>query len=252
MLHPRIIPCLLLSNEGLVKTVRFKQPVYIGDPINAIRIFNDKEVDELMLLDIGSSKDKKRPNLMLLKRIASECFMPIAYGGGITSLNDIKDVISIGIEKVVISTKAVEDPEFIKKASRIYGSSTIVVCIDYKTTFLKGKKVTIAGGSRTSKYNPLEFAQVMDDMGAGEIVLNSIDNDGMMHGYDLEELQKISGIISTPVVALGGAGTMEHLKKALAETTISAAAAGSLFVFHGEHKAVLINYPNKETFKPDE
>ena len=175
--------------------------------------------------------------------------MPMAYGGGITSLRDIKDVISIGIEKVVISTKAVEEPEFVKKASDMYGSSTIVVCIDYKSVFLKGKKVTMRCGTKTSSYSPLEFAKLMEEKGAGEIVLNSIDKDGTMSGYDWEEIEKISNQVSTPVVTLGGAGKIQDLQKALSETKVSAVAAGSLFVFHGEHKAVLINYPDKNIFK---
>jgi cyclase len=249
MVHARVIPCLLLSHDGLVKTVKFKDPKYVGDPINAIKIFNEKEVDELVVLDIEATRESKRLNLHLLKKLASECFMPMAYGGGINTLRDMKDVISIGIEKVVIGTKAVEEPEFIKKAAQVYGSSTVVVCIDYKNVFLKGKKVTSHCGSKISKYSPLEFAKLMEEMGAGEIILNSIEKDGTMTGYDWEEITKIANSVATPVVALGGAGKTADLQRALKETNVSAVAAGSLFVFHGEHRAVLINYPDKELFK---
>jgi cyclase len=249
MVHARVIPCLLLSHDGLVKTIKFKDPKYVGDPINAIKIFNEKEVDELTVLDIDATREGKKPNLPLLKKLASECFMPMAYGGGITTLHDIRDVISIGVEKIIISTRAVEEPGFIKKAAQVYGSSTIVVCIDYKSTFLKGKKVTSRCGGKTSKYSPLEFAKLMGEMGAGEIILNAIDKDGTMAGYDWEEITKIANSVTTPVVALGGAGKTADLQKALAETNVSAVAAGSLFVFHGEQRAVLINYPDKDLFK---
>lgn len=248
MLHARVIPCLLLSNGGLVKTVRFKNPTYVGDPINAIKIFNEKEVDELFFLDIKASKENRKPNLDILYKIASECFMPIAYGGGITSLRDIKNIISIGIEKVVISTKAIEDPQFIRKAADMYGSSTIGVCIDYKKVFLRGTRATMKGGRKISKYSPLAFAELMQEMGAGEIVLNSIDRDGTMNGYDRGEIEKISRHINTPVVALGGAGKIADLKTILNETKASAVAAGSIFVFHGQNKAVLISYPDKKIF----
>jgi imidazole glycerol-phosphate synthase subunit HisF len=246
MINARIIPCLLLSDGGLVKTVKFRSPRYVGDPINAIRIFNDKEVDELIVLDIEASVKGRKPNLPLLRKLASECFMPIAYGGGIKTLRDIKDIISLGIEKVIINTAAVEDPKFVQQAAKMFGSSTIIVCIDYKKAFLGGNKVMTKSGTQASPYKVEAFAALMEENGAGEIVLNSIDRDGTMGGYDFEMIEKIARSSGVPVMAMGGAGTIAHLKKAIYECNAAAAAAGSMFVFHGEHKAVLINYPEKK------
>jgi imidazole glycerol-phosphate synthase subunit HisF len=246
MLRVRVIPCLLWKNGGLVKTVKFKHPTYVGDATNAIRIFNEKEVDELMLLDIEASKKGNSPNIDLIKQIASECFMPLCYGGAVTTLEQIREVLFAGVEKVSINTKAVEDPAFIRRAAETYGSSTIVVCIDYKKTFLKGNVVTSRGGTVNSKYDPMEFALLMEEMGAGEVVLNSIDRDGTMNGYDHELLHKITEKLSIPVIALGGARNLAHIGEVVRRTKVSAVAAGSMFVFQGPHKAVLISYPKRK------
>lgn len=243
MSNIRVIPCLTWGTNGLVKTVNFKNRVYVGDAINAIRIFNEKEVDELIFLDIDASKKSKPPNLDLIRRIASECFMPLCYGGGIRSLLDIRRIVATGVEKVSLNTIAVENPSFIKEASEAFGNSTIVVCIDYTTKLFGGKIVTSLSGQRNSKYHPVAFAQLMEENGAGELVLNSINRDGTLKGYDLETLVEISEKVSIPVIALGGAGNIGHFDEAIKATNISAVAAGSMFVFQGKHKAVLINYP---------
>ena len=245
MVEVRVIPCLLFDGSGLVKTVRFKDPVYIGDATNAIRIFNEKEVDELILLDIKATAKKQKPNVGLVKKIASECFMPLCYGGGITTLQDIKDVVSVGVEKVSLNSVAVENPLFVKEAAKTYGSSTIVVAIDYRKNLWGKLVVTGVGGSQKSKYDPVEFAQLMEEMGAGEIVVNSIDRDGTMTGYDIETLTKITSRVGIPVIAMGGAGKLNHFAEAINKAHVPAVAAGSLFVFQGKHKAVLINYPER-------
>jgi len=249
MITTRVIPCLLYKGNGLVKTVRFKNPVYIGDATNAIRIFNEKEVDELILLDIEASPQKRKPNVDLIKKIASECFMPLCYGGGIRSLQDIRDIVAVGVEKISLNTIAVKDPSFVRQAATQFGSSTIVVTIDYKKN-IWGKLIAMGnGGKLKSKYGPLEFAQLMEEMGAGEIVVNSIERDGTMSGYDIELLSAITDRVSIPVIAMGGAGKLEHFYEAIGKAHVSALAAGSMFVFHGKHKAVLINYPEKSLFK---
>jgi cyclase len=245
MIGIRVIPCLLFKGTGLVKTVKFRDPVYIGDATNAIRIFNEKEVDELMLLDIEASVKKQPPNLELVKRIASECFMPLCYGGGITTIQDIRDVVSVGVEKVALNSIALMKPEFVKEAAASFGSSTIVVVVDYKKNIWGKQVVTGISGSSRSAYNPVDFAMLMEEMGAGEVVIQSIDRDGMMSGYDLEMLSKITEKLTIPVIALGGAGTIDHFKEAIGRAQVSAVAAGSMFVFQGKHKAVLINYPER-------
>ena len=245
MIGIRVIPCLLYKGTGLVKTVKFGDPVYIGDATNAIRIFNEKEVDELMLLDIEASVKKRRPNLDLVKRIASECFMPLCFGGGITTINDIRDVVSVGVEKVALNSIAVQRAEFVKEAAASFGSSTIVVVVDYKKNIWGKLVVTGLSGTSRSSYNPVDFALLMEEMGAGEVVVQSIDRDGMMNGYDLELLSKITEKLTIPVIALGGAGNINHFKEAIDHAQVSAVAAGSVFVFQGKHKAVLINYPER-------
>lgn len=247
MLNVRIIPCLLWHGEALVKTMRFGSAKYVGDAINAIRIFNEKEVDELIFLDITASHLGKGPDISLIKRIASECFMPLCYGGGIRTLQDIKEVVSAGVEKVSLNTIAVHQPLFVKQAAQAYGSSTIVACVDYKKTLLGRQVVTAVGGKQKSRYSPVEFAQLMEEMGAGEIVLNSIDRDGMMTGYDVDMLARVAEKVSIPIIALGGAGSIDHFEQAISKGKASAVAAGSMFVFHGKHKAVLINYPSGES-----
>ncbi|MCU0461708.1 MAG: AglZ/HisF2 family acetamidino modification protein [Bacteroidales bacterium] len=240
----RIIPCLLLRNNGLVKTIRFKESVYIGDPINAVRIFNEKEVDELVFLDIDATREKREPSVNLIRKIAEECFMPFSYGGGICTLQQIEEIIKSGAEKIIINTQAFIRNKFINEAAVRFGSSTIVVSIDVKKKLIGGQTVYINGGRQNTGKDPVEFAKEMEGEGAGEIFINSIDRDGTMEGYDIELIRSVSEAVSIPVIACGGAGSTHDLKMVIKEGGASAAAAGSLFVFHGKRRAVLITYPS--------
>lgn len=246
MLKVRVIPCLLLKKNGLVKTIKFANEIYIGDPINAVRIFNDKEVDELTFLDISATLEKRKPNLKMLNEIASECFMPLSYGGGISSIDDIKNVLNQGVEKVIVNSFASVNPEFIKIASDINGSSTIVVSIDVKRNIFGKYFVYSHSGRNKTKFEPVEYAIKMEKMGAGEILLNSINRDGTMLGYDIELIKSITSVVGVPVIACGGAGNLDHFREAVVEGGASAVAAGSFFVFHGPHHAVLISYPSRQ------
>lgn len=240
----RIIPCLLLRNKGLVKTVRFRDSTYVGDPINTIRIFNEKEADELMFLDIDASKTGKEPPFDLIEKISGECFMPFAYGGGIKSLKEIEKIIKCGAEKVVINSHAYTEKNFVKEAVNNFGSSTIVVSVDVKKDLFRRYVVHIMGGTKSIGRDPSDYVREQEDNGAGEILLNSIDRDGTMEGYDTELLKKVTGMVKIPVIACGGAGKLDDFKTAIAEGGASAVAAGSFFVFHGKRRAVLITYPS--------
>lgn len=246
MFRPRVIPTLLLKNAGLVKTVKFNKYRYIGDPINAVKIFNDLKADELVFLDIDASLKGFSISPKLIKQIGEEANMPFAVGGGINSLDKIREVLSNGAEKVVISTKAFSEPSFIKEAANQFGSSTIVISIDYKYNWFNKPIVRVLSGKKATKFTPLDAAKFMEENGAGEIIIHSIDRDGTMDGYDYETLQTISESVSIPVVALGGAGSLDDLVKASKESFASAVAAGSLFVYHGSRNAVLVNYPTRE------
>lgn len=244
MQNVRVIPVLLLKGMGLYKSVKFKDLKYVGDPINAIKIFNEKEVDELVFLDITASVTNKEPNYQMLADIASECFMPLCYGGGIKSIDQIERILYAGVEKVSINSAAFEKPNLVNEAARKFGSSTIVVSIDIKKGFLSGSSVYSMSGTKNMKKNPVDFAKYMEDQGAGELLINSIDNDGTMKGYDLELVKAISQNVSIPVIACGGAGSVEDFKQAV-NSGASAVAAGSFFVFQGKHRAVLITYPSR-------
>jgi cyclase len=243
MLKTRVIPCLLLKNSGLVKTVKFKDPKYVGDPINAVKIFNEKEVDELIFLDITATNENRKLNFDLITDIASEAFMPFGYGGGVRDLKTIGELFTIGVEKVVINSYAAENPSFISEAAGLYGSQSIVVSIDVKRGVFGGYAVYTHGGSRNTKRDPAGYAKEMEERGAGEIFLNSIERDGTMKGYDLELIRMVSLAVSVPVIACGGAGTVGHFAEALITARASAVSAGSMFVFQGKHRAVLITYP---------
>jgi cyclase len=245
MLQTRVIPCLLLLDEGLVKTTRFKDPIYVGDPINAIRIFNDKEVDELIFLDITASRDGRGPAFQAIRDFASECFMPVGYGGGIRSLEDARQVLSMGIEKIILNTMALRRPELVSEIAREFGSQAVVVSIDAKKKLLGGYEVIGAGGTEKTGLKPEVHAQRMVELGAGEIFLNSIDRDGTQQGYDLALVRSVAKFVSVPVIACGGAGNLDHFAEAVTEAHASAVSAGSMFVFHGKHRAVLINYPSR-------
>lgn len=244
MLGTRVIPCLLLKDNGLVKTVKFKDPKYVGDPINAVKIFNEKEVDELLFLDITASVRGGRPSFKMISEIAGECFMPLAYGGGIRSLEDIKELFSIGVEKVSINSYAAENPSFVRAAAKAFGAQSIVVSLDVKKNLFGGYEVRTHGGSRNTRMDPVTVARQMEEAGAGEIFLNSIDRDGTRQGYDIELIRKVTSSVNVPVIACGGAGKIEDFAEAVKRGGASAVSAGSFFVFYGKHRAVLITYPS--------
>lgn len=248
MLRTRVIPILLLRDRGLVKTVKFQNPTYIGDPINAVRIFNDKEVDELVFLDITATIENHPPQFDLIHDIATECFMPFGYGGGVHDINTAQKLLKIGSEKVVLNSAAL-DLKFIEEAAEIFGSQSVVISIDAKRQRGGKYRVFTHSGTVKTKKSPYEFAKEVEAAGAGEIFLNSIDRDGTMEGYDLELLLQVTDAVSIPVVAAGGAGHLKHFQEAIEKGGASAVAAGSMFVFHGSHRAVLINYPTQEELK---
>jgi cyclase len=249
MNYPRVIPVLLLKDNGLYKSLKFKDLKYVGDPINAIKIFNEKAVDELIFLDITATNNNAEPNYSMLSNIASECFMPLCYGGGIKSLSQIEKILACGVEKVCLNTSAFLDPELVKEASKKFGSSTIVVSIDVKKTIFSGNKVYIKSGTKSTGMDPVRFAREMESLGAGEILINSIDRDGTMLGYDMELIKLVSNSVQIPVIACGGAGSVENIADVFKMANASAAAAGSFFVFQGRHRAVLITYLSKNDFK---
>ena len=246
MYRPRVIPTLLLKNKGLVKSIKFSNYKYIGDPINAVKIFNDLKADELLLLDILATREKRCISLDLVRSIGDEANMPFAVGGGIQSIPEIKALINAGAEKVVINSFAIKNPGFIKAASEEFGSSTIVIAIDVKRKFLGKQQVYTEGGSRSTGLDPIDWAQQMESNGAGELLVTSIEHDGMMQGYDLSLIEKIAAAVTIPVVASGGAGSPSDLKMAVNNAHASAVAAASLFVYHGPRKAVLVNYPTSD------
>lgn len=243
MIRARVIPCLLLRGHGLVKTRKFKDPVYVGDPVNAVRIFSEKEVDELVILDIDASREGREPDYELVAEIAGECFMPVAYGGGIKTLDQARKLIRCGIEKVVINSASIESTDFIREIADVFGSQAVVGSIDARRILLGGHRVFVKSGAVDTKLKPEDHAASLEQAGVGEIFLTSIDCDGQMQGYDIELIKKVSAKVNVPVVACGGAGTLDHMRRAMSESGASAVAAGSMFVFYGKHRAVLINYP---------
>ncbi len=246
MIRPRVIPTLLLNDGNLVKTKKFANPQYLGDPINAIRIFNEKGVDELCVLDITASKDGKQPDFQLLENMASEAFMPLSYGGGIKSVDQIKKLFRSGFEKVVINTEAINNIQLVTDAANYFGSQSIVCAIDYKKA-LFGINCFIVDGKKKVKISPREAAIKYEQAGAGELLLYSMERDGMRTGYDIDMIQTVSSAVQIPVIACGGAKDITDLKNAL-DSGADAVAAGSLFVFFGERQAVLINYPEEKEF----
>lgn len=241
----RIIPTLLLDGGGLVKTKRFTDPTYIGDPINAVRIFNEKEVDELILLDITATQECKAPDFSLIENIVSESFMPICYGGGIKTVEDAGKLFRLGIDKVAINTAASENISLIRELASRYGNQSIVASIDYKKNIWGKQKVFSHSGKKNTGLDPVEFARSLEEAGAGEIVFTSIDKEGMMQGYDIELIKQVCDTTSVPIIANGGAGELVHFHEAI-KAGASAVAAGSMFVYHGKLRGILINYPNKK------
>ena len=246
MFRPRIIPVLLLSNKGLVKSVQFKKHRYIGDPINAVKIFNDLRADELVFLDILAGKENRIILQDFVKKVGEEANMPFAVGGGLKSLEDIRKILNAGAEKVILNTSAGTNPDFVSLAADAFGSSTIVVCIDVKKRKFGKLEVWLRGGTKPTGISPVEYAAIMEKKGAGEIIVQSIEKDGTMSGYDIDLVRSISETVTIPVVALGGAGELLHMKQVNQSAYANGLAAGSMFVYHGPRKGILINHPSKE------
>ena len=242
MIKNRIIPCLLINNEKLVKSVKFKDLIYIGDYLNAIKVFNEKEVDELIVLDISASKNNSGPNFDLIQKISSECFMPVCYGGGIRSLNDAKKVFSLGVEKISLKSSILYDSSLISELTNYFGSQSIVISIDIKKDWLGNYRIYDKSKKSNIKENWKNFIKIVQEKGAGEILLNSVDKDGLMNGPDLQLIEEATPLMNVPMIYIGGVGSIDHLKTILSKN-IKAVAAGSFFIFKGPHKAVLITYP---------
>jgi imidazole glycerol-phosphate synthase subunit HisF len=243
MFRARVIPCLLLRGRGLVKTRQFKSAIYVGDPVNAVRIFSEKEADEIVVLDIDASREGREPDYELVAEIAGECFMPMAYGGGIRTLEQVRRLIRSGVEKVVINSAATESLDIITRSAEIFGSQAIMGAIDVKKSLLRGYKIVAKSATVETILRLEDHLQNLVAAGVGEIFVNCVDRDGMMAGFDLDLIRVVTSRVNVPVIACGGAGTIEHLKQAIHESGASAVSAGSMFVFHGRRRAVLINYP---------
>lgn len=246
----RVIPILLLHNRGLVKSVKFRNYKYVGDPINAVKIFNEKEVDEIAILDITASRQKREPDIEHISEIVSEAFMPMSYGGGVKTIEQAEKLFYNGVEKIILNYSAIHNKKLIGEIAARYGNQSVMVSIDYKTGWLGKGSVYTLNGEKDEKINPVEMAKEVQECGAGEIILNSIDRDGTYKGYDLSMIEKVAEAVSIPVVACGGASGVEDFKKAV-NAGASAVAAGSMFVFQRPHNAVLISYPNQEIFKKE-
>jgi len=246
MLNPRITPCLLVHNKGLVKTVKFKDSKYVGDPINAVKIFNEKEVDELIVLDIDATVENREPDYKMIENLANECRMPLCYGGGIKTASQAQRILSLGVEKIAISSIVFDNPGLIKEISTKVGSQSVVIVFDVKKKLFGGYEIYTHNAKNKIKQDLFELVEKVQNLGAGEIVINSIDNDGVMKGYDLDLIERVKNMSNIPMTVLGGAGTLEDIGKAIEKFGIIGCAAGSLFVFKGKYKAVLINYPSQE------
>lgn len=249
MRRVRVIPILLIQNGGLVKSIKFKNHVYVGDPINAVKIFNEKEVDEIVILDISASKEKRSPNISQISEIAGEAFMPLSYGGGITTLEEVKDILYQGVEKVILNTSALERLDLITQIANQFGSQSAVVSIDVKKDWLGKYKVYRNNGKKKTTLSPIDFAKQVEAAGAGEIILTSIDNDGTYQGFDIDLIREVADAVNIPIVACGGAAELSDFKEAIYQAGASAVAAGSFFVFQRPHRAVLISYPSQQDLK---
>lgn len=245
MLRPRIIPCLLVMDGGLVKTVNFGSPKYVGDPINAVRIFNEKEVDELIVLDIDATPQGRGPDYALIQSLAAECRMPLCYGGGVTTLEQVERIVSLGVEKVAMSASAIADPGLVSRAAEVVGGQSVVVVLDVKRDRDGRYEVWTHRATRATGKDPVALAREFERLGAGEVVINAIDRDGGMNGYDIPLARQVREAVNVPMTVLGGAGSLRDVAALLQAFGIVGAAAGSLFVFKGAYRAVLINYPNR-------
>ncbi|MDC1400418.1 AglZ/HisF2 family acetamidino modification protein [Polaribacter sp.] len=249
MLQTRIIPCLLLKDDSLVKTVNFKKPAYIGDPVNTARIFNELEVDELVLLDISATNNNRKPDFKILAELANECFMPLAYGGGINNFEDAKKIFKTGIEKVIINTVVFEKPEFVTQLAEHFGNQAVVVSIDVKKNFFGKYQVYSNSGSKKQKIDPVEWAIEVEKLGAGEILLTAIHQEGTWSGFDLDIIKKISNAVKIPIIANGGASSISDIEKAVIEGQASAVSLGSMVVYQNKGMGVLVNFPDKNNFE---
>jgi cyclase len=244
MLRPRVIPCLLVHDKGLVKTIKFRDPKYVGDPINAVKIFNEKEADELVVLDIDASVGGREPDYRMIRNLAAECRMPLCYGGGVRSVEQARTIIGLGVEKVALSSAAIERPALIQEIAREIGAQSVVVVLDAKKKLFGSRYETFThNGTKGTGRCPIEFAREAERLGAGEIVINSIDNDGVMKGYDVDLADKVRAVTNVPLTILGGAGSLDDVAALISRFGVIGASAGSLFVFKGPYRAVLISYP---------
>ncbi len=245
MLRSRIIPSLLIHENGLVKTVNFKNPKYVGDPINAVKIFNEKEVDELAIFDIDATVSGNEPNYSLIERLANQSRMPLCYGGGVKTIKQAHKIFSLGVEKIAISSAIISNPQLITKIAERVGAQSVIVVLDVKKKLFGGYEIYTHNGKIKTNTDLFNFVREAQKLGAGEIIINSIDRDGTMKGYDLDLINKVRGETSLPITVLGGAGSLEDIEKIIDKNGVIGVAAGSLFVFKGPYKAVLINYPSK-------
>jgi cyclase len=244
MLYPRIIPCLLVRDKGLVKTVKFKDPKYVGDPINAVKIFNEKESDELMVIDIDATRDNREPDYKMIENLAAECRMPLCYGGGIKTVEQAQRIFNLGVEKIALSSAILGNPELIADIAKEVGAQSVVIVLDVKKKMFGGYDIYTHNGTKKVKVDLIEFIQKAQELGVGEIVINSIDQDGVMKGYDLGLIDMIKPYVDVPLTVLGGAGSLDDIATVIQRYGIIGISAGSLFVFKGKYRAVLINYPN--------
>jgi cyclase len=244
MLQTRVIPALLLRDDALVKTVRFNKPVYIGDPVNTVRIFNELEVDELVFLDITATNEKRSPNLRILREIADECFMPLGYGGGLNSFDTVQSLFGIGFEKVVLNSITHENPNFVTQVAEHYGNQAVMASIDVKKNFWGNYEVWTNSGKINTKKNPIEWAAKLEQLGAGEILLTSIDREGTWSGFDTDLTKKVTEAVNIPVIASGGAGNLSHIVEVVKKGQASAVALGSMVVYQKKDLGVLINFPD--------
>jgi cyclase len=245
MLRPRIIISLLIHDKGLVKTVNFKSPKYVGDPINAVSIFNEKEVDELAFFDIEATVLNKEPDYLLIEKLANQSMMPLCYGGGVKTVEQAQKIFGLGIEKIALSSAVIQNPQLVTLIAERVGSQSVIVVLDIKKKLLGGYEIYTHNGKKSTGIDPIKFAKELEQLGAGELIINSIDQDGVMKGYDMNLIDKIAEAITIPLTVLGGAGSITDIEKVIDKHGVIGVAAGSLFVFKGPYKAVLINYPNQ-------
>ena len=249
MLRARVIPCLLLKKESLVKTVRFKNPQYVGDPANTCRIFNELEVDELAFLDITASKENREPNYRILAEIADQCFMPVSYGGGVSSVSIAEKILKLGFEKVVLNTKALQNPNLVSDIAKAFGSQCVIVSIDVKSSFFGVQQCRALSGTINSKIEPVKWAKRVEELGAGEILLTDIDREGTWSGLNIELIDEVASSVTIPVIAHGGAGSIDNIGQAINEARASAVALGSMVVFQKKGMGVLVNFPDSRKLK---